>query len=588
MFYLFNASLSNEISGLVPRLSIKFTDEQELLVFLKEYIADIIYYSAKIEGNELDKSHAKDIILHDIFDEGIQNIAYALDMFNNTRLYEYGLEILKQGASAKSIENLHSVLFSNLPNTTNGFRQVNRVVGHFISYPPEEVNKVIEEIVNIFNTSTKNEQDALKNAAAIFSTYEFLHPFLDGNGRSGRLLLNIYLIKNNIKPIIFTYDEKKIVQAVLSLCNSLNDSSPLLAFFIYKQIKDLPITAIIDGPGSIAARLLFALIIQDSERVEKLAIKAINGSEIEKTLAFYAFERYNIKGFEEDALKSLNDESERLRLMAYSYLGKLGKTDILKNALKTETSFIKSQIIPIMIRNNMYSGLSTEELESLLRNNDKFVRMQAVHFSDAIDLKQHPKIKEILIDLTDSEDSFIKAHALRTLLKATGSQLLDRISDENVILPLAKSKPNTFKILQKIALTNATNTDLGFELAKYAAEHKDKDLANLVIYGLVSLSNRSNASAELYKPYLQSFIGIGDEFIEAYSRYLIKDYENDKDTPVLIKLARDIGKKNLRIKWRMLNNSAIKITDICEAKKVSNGALIRKLNAKFQSRAPSN
>jgi len=586
MAYLYNVSLSNEIFGLVPHLSIKFKDEQELLAFLKEHITDIIYYSAKTEGNELDKSHAKDIILHDIFDEGIQNIAYALDMFNNTRLYEYGLEILKQGASVKSIENLHSVLFSNLPNTTNGFRQVNRVVGHFISYPPEEVNKVIEEIVNIFNTSTKNEQDALKNAAAIFSTYEFLHPFLDGNGRSGRLLLNLYLIKNNIKPIIFTYDEKKIVQTMLRLCNSLNDSSPLLAFFIYKQIEDLPITAIIDGPGSIAARLLFALIIQDSERVEKLAIKAINGSEIEKTLAFYAFERYNIKGFEEDALKSLNDESERLRLMAYSYLGKFGKIDILKNALKTETSFIKSQIIPIMIRNNMYSGLSTEELESLLRNNDKFARMQAVHFSDAIDLKQHPKIKEILIDLTDSEDSFIKAHALRTLFKTTGSQLLDRISEENVILPLAKSKPNTFKILQKIALMDVTNTDLGLELAKYAAEHKDKDLANLVIYGLVSLSNRS--SAELYKPYLQSFIGIGDEFIEAYSRYLIKDYENDKDTPVLIKLARDIGKKNLRIKWRMLNNSAIKITSIYEAKKVSNGALIRKLNAQFQSHIPGN
>jgi len=585
MVYLFNASLSNEIFSLVPHLSIKFKDKQELLLFLKEHITDIIYYSAKIEGNELDESHAKDIILHDIFDEGIQNIAYALDMFNNTRLYEYGLEILKQGASVKSIENLHSVLFSNLPNTSNGFRQVNRVVGHFIAYPPEEVNKAVEEIVNIFNSSTENEQDALKNAAIIFSTFEFLHPFLDGNGRSGRLLLNLYLIKNNIKPVIFTYDEKKTVQGVLRLCDSIHDSSPLLALFIYKQLNDMPVTAIIDSSGSIGARLLFALIIQDSDRVEKLAIKAINGSEIEKTLAFYAFERYNIKGFEEDALKSLNNESERLRMMAYSYLGKLGKRDILKNALNTETSFIKSQIIPIMIRNHMYSELSTEELELLLRNNDKFVRMQAVHFSDAIDLKQHRKIKEILIEFTDSEDCFIKAHALRTLLKATRSQLLDIISEENVILPLAKSRPDTFNTLKKVALMN-TATDLGLELAKYAAEHKDKDLANLVIYGVVSLSNRS--SAELYKPYLQSFISIGDEFIEAYSRYLIKDYEKGKDISALIKLARGIGKKRLRIKWRMLNNSTIKITGICEAKRVSNGALIRKLNAQFQSRTPGN
>jgi len=106
MVYLYNVSLSNEIFGLVPHLSIKFKDEQELLAFPKEHITDIIYHSAKTEGNELDKSHAKDIILHGIFDEGIQNIAYALDMFNNTRLYEYGLEILKQGASVKSIENL--------------------------------------------------------------------------------------------------------------------------------------------------------------------------------------------------------------------------------------------------------------------------------------------------------------------------------------------------------------------------------------------------------------------------------------------------------------------------------------------------
>ena len=38
----------------------------------------------------------------------------------------------------------------------------------------------------------------------------------------------------------------------------------------------------------------------------------------------------------------------------------------------------------------------------------------------------------------------------------------------------------------------------------------------------------------------------------------------------------------------MLNNSAIKITSIYEAKKVSNGALIRKLNAQFQSHIPGN
>ncbi len=572
MKYLFDAALSQDIFNLTGFSPKAYPSQKGAFSFLKDHIEDIVYYSAKTEGNLLEKDKAHDIILYDVFDEGIQNLQYALDIFNNTRLYEYAMDVLEVGLTVEKLESFHSILFSNVPNTVDGFRQVERIVVRFVSLAPSDIPEAMSEIVDMFNKAPSGELEAFENAARIFSSYEFIHPFLDGNGRSGRLLTNIYLIKNLLPPISFSFDEKKKAEAMINLSDALGDASPVLALIVYKQMADFNIEKITKGKGRASAKLLFAILAEDGNAVETILKNGSFDDDLSKSLALYAAEKYKIGTFDDLAKESIKGENERLRALAYAYLGFRGDFALLKNAMNHESSFVKSQIIPIMIRNNMLNRLGSDELENLLKNSDKFVRMQAVHFSDALDLSQYPKLKEVLSGLAETGDYFEKAHALRTLMKASGSPLLQRLANENLLLAIVKEKPKLFSTLCSFSTSSAV--DAGEELVKHAAATNDRDLVKVIIYGLVSMKE----GAEKYSRYLKQFINDEDEFIAAYSRYLCKD-NSEVGASSLSKLARDLGKKKLRIEW-VIEKSSIRITKVKAARKMHDGSLMRLINSK--------
>ncbi len=574
MEYLFGAALSKDIfsiTGFVPKA---YASQKEEFSFLKDHIEDIIYYSAKTEGNMLEKDKARDIILYDVFGEGIQNLQYALDIFNNTRLYEYALKILENELTVEKVESFHSILFSNVPNTVDGFRRVERIVTRFVSISPSEVPAAVSEIVSLFNETPSNDFEAFENAARIFSSYEFIHPFLDGNGRSGRLLMNLYLIKNLLQPIVFSFEEKKKVETMLRLSDALGDASPVLALFVYKHVSDFDIGKITRGAGSAAAKLLFAIVAEDGSAVEALLKVGNFDNDLSKALALYAAEKYNIDGFDELASKSVKGKNERLRALAYAYLGLRGRFELLKSAMECESPFVKSQIIPILIRNNMLNKMSSGELERLLKSSDRFVRMQAVHFSDALDFNQHPELKEVLWDLAENGDYFEKAHALRTLMKATGSPLLQRLANENLLLAIVKEKPELFSKL--LSFSKLSADDGGEELIKHAITTMDKDLIRVIIYGLVSMKE----GAEKYNKYLAPLIKDEDEFIAAYSRYLCKESSDVGSKSGLVELARDLGKKKLRIEW-FIDKSSVKILKVRLARRLRDGSILLFIKGKL-------
>lgn len=105
----------------------------------------------------------------------------------------------------------------------------------------------MQELLEDINNTQINEKNILKAAAFLHCKMENIHPFADGNGRTGRLLVNYFLMINNHPPMIIFNEDKKMYFTALrqwdseqkmlncnSKCNTLLDSSNFLLKYLVR------------------------------------------------------------------------------------------------------------------------------------------------------------------------------------------------------------------------------------------------------------------------------------------------------------------------------------------------------------------
>ncbi|MCL2220861.1 MAG: Fic family protein [Oscillospiraceae bacterium] len=90
---------------------------------------------------------------------------------------------------------------------------------------PEEVEGQMSELINEMETST--EEGILTAAAYFHSKFEHIHPFADGNGRVGRVLLNYFLMINNHPPVIIYEVDKHEYYDALNKYDTSEDIMPM-------------------------------------------------------------------------------------------------------------------------------------------------------------------------------------------------------------------------------------------------------------------------------------------------------------------------------------------------------------------------
>ena len=79
-------------------------------------------------------------------------------------------------------------------------------MGKYIAPGPEEIVGLIDKLISDYENS---DIDILSNIAHSHLFFKKIHPFVDGNGRIGRVLINLMLLKNNYPPIIIRNSEKQ-------------------------------------------------------------------------------------------------------------------------------------------------------------------------------------------------------------------------------------------------------------------------------------------------------------------------------------------------------------------------------------------
>ena len=173
-------------------------------------IADQVYNSNAIENSTLSLEETEKILLQIDLDRYISE-RELFEAKNLARVVSYiDKRAKEQELNPDVILSLHKMLMSNIRDKIAGrFRKEDEYVrvGSHIAPAPKEINGSLEKMFAEYNATS--HENIIKRIARLHLAFEYLHPFMDGNGRIGRVINNYLLIREGFVPINIKFIDRK-------------------------------------------------------------------------------------------------------------------------------------------------------------------------------------------------------------------------------------------------------------------------------------------------------------------------------------------------------------------------------------------
>ena len=185
--------------------------KESLIILINETeIAEQVYNSNAIENSTLSLDDTEKILLQIDLDRYI-NERELFEAKNLARVVEYiNNKATEKELSLDTILLLHKMLISNIRDDIAGrFRNEDEWVrvGNHIAPDPKFVLELLKEMLIEYQIS--DTTNIVDRVAKLHLTFENIHPFVDGNGRIGRVINNYALLRENYVPINIKFINRK-------------------------------------------------------------------------------------------------------------------------------------------------------------------------------------------------------------------------------------------------------------------------------------------------------------------------------------------------------------------------------------------
>ena len=222
------------------------TTDAELAEALNGHSIAFAYHSGKIENENVTYNDTREIFEHDGVTSYTGDLRTLFEIRNSKEANELLLSSFneKRPVDEALVREFQRVLTQNTYDTRRWqlgerpgeFKRHDYVTGkNEIGAAPEDVQEEMTEL--LAELEGIPDDKALTAAAYFHAKFENIHPFADGNGRTGRLVMNYLLLLHGHPPVIIHEEDRKGYYAALEAWDERQELEPLISFIREQTVK---------------------------------------------------------------------------------------------------------------------------------------------------------------------------------------------------------------------------------------------------------------------------------------------------------------------------------------------------------------
>ena len=182
--------------------------EGEVQRLYDDFMVEYTYNSNAIEGNTLTLRETEMVLRGLTVDR--KPLKDHLEVVGHKDAFYFVVDLVKEKAEITEsvIKQIHSLVLADKPMDKGVYRKIPvRIMGAY--HEPVQPYLIEPKMYELLQDYKKDERNIAEKLAEFHIRFEGIHPFIDGNGRTGRLLINLELMKAGYPPIDIKFTDRK-------------------------------------------------------------------------------------------------------------------------------------------------------------------------------------------------------------------------------------------------------------------------------------------------------------------------------------------------------------------------------------------